>query len=340
MKYVVTILPTLKKSAFKELNGIDEAISIRHMDFDIFIVKTEEPNFVKSLKDSIFVRHVHPVNKELELTGIKDLDLKEILSALIGFVDTTGRAFMVQCRKVGKDLPYNSKDIEVFIGSSLERQQGGRAVFDDTQVISDPDIFVVSILVLNKTACLGFSKITDNLEPYPNPARVYSKWNGTICRAEFKLREAVRKFNIKLEGGMKALDLGAAPGGWSKVLQDYGLKVIAIDPADLDKRLIGIEHFKGKSEDFITTDKFDILVNDMNMDPRDSARITLSMKRFLKRGANVVFTAKLVNKNYERLISETKDIFKEAFNILSIKNLFHNHEEVTFYLELKSPQLP
>ena len=151
MKYVLTILPTLKKSAFKELKAIDESINIKHLDFDIFVAETDKSDFTRAVKDSIFVRHIHPVNKELDLTGVKESDLNGILFAVLDFADVTGKSFMVQCRKVGKDLPYNSKDIEVFVGSNLEQQLKGKTVFDDNQIISDPAISVVSILVMNKS---------------------------------------------------------------------------------------------------------------------------------------------------------------------------------------------
>lgn len=60
---------------------------------------------------------------------------------------------------------------------------------------------------------------------------------GAPSRSARKLSEAFWTMGIEPKGGQSAVDLGAAPGGWSLVLAQYGVKVFAIDHADLDKPL-------------------------------------------------------------------------------------------------------
>jgi 23S rRNA (uridine2552-2'-O)-methyltransferase len=55
-----------------------------------------------------------------------------------------------------------------------------------------------------------------------------AKDQGYRSRAAFKLLEIDARDKL-LRRGMKVLDLGVAPGGWSQVAADKGAKVVAID---------------------------------------------------------------------------------------------------------------
>lgn len=63
-------------------------------------------------------------------------------------------------------------------------------------------------------------------------------------RAYLKLWEALTVVDVRPQPGELCLDLGAAPGGWTWVLQMLGARVIAVDKAPLDPaiaRLPGVE---------------------------------------------------------------------------------------------------
>ena len=61
-----------------------------------------------------------------------------------------------------------------------------------------------------------------------------SKSEGRRSRAAYKLIQLDKKFNL-LKSNQIVLDLGAAPGSWSEVVnQIKGNKVIAIDKLDMD----------------------------------------------------------------------------------------------------------
>jgi 23S rRNA U2552 (ribose-2'-O)-methylase RlmE/FtsJ len=66
---------------------------------------------------------------------------------------------------------------------------------------------------------------------------LHSQLGGKLVnRASHKLAEACEQPGLRgyLQQGMSALDVGAAPGGWSSYLALQGLdRVVAIDPAEM-----------------------------------------------------------------------------------------------------------
>ena len=74
-----------------------------------------------------------------------------------------------------------------------------------------------------------------------DPYVAMAKDRGYRSRAAFKLLEINKKFNI-LHG--VAIDLGAAPGGWSQIATKFCQKVYAIDLLDMED-LPKVEFIKG-----------------------------------------------------------------------------------------------
>jgi 23S rRNA (uridine2552-2'-O)-methyltransferase len=95
-----------------------------------------------------------------------------------------------------------------------------------------------------------------------------AKQAGYRSRAAYKLLEIDRKDRL-LRPGMRVLDLGAAPGGWSQVAAEKvkpGGKVVAVDLLET-KPIAGVTIFKG---DFRDADleaalggKADLVLSDM-----------------------------------------------------------------------------
>lgn len=57
-------------------------------------------------------------------------------------------------------------------------------------------------------------------------------------RAYSKLVEALARFDVRLEKGQRALELGSAPGGASLALLERGLSVTGVDPGAMDPRVL------------------------------------------------------------------------------------------------------
>jgi 23S rRNA (cytidine2498-2'-O)-methyltransferase len=340
-RFIVTATPELYKSALRELLAVANDLEERRAFRDgVFLVETDvpAPEFTRALAqaDPVFVKHLFPAQTEFPLTGAKEADLPAILQNLEAICSVApGEPFAVQCRRVGPDHDYTAKDVEVFAGSSLEAQ-GGVPTFSDVEVAAHDDLKVLSLYLFRDTGYGGCSTVGENLNEHCDEYRVFSRARGReISRAEFKLKEAIRKFRLDLAGG-RAIDLGAAPGGWTKVLADAGMSVVAVDPADLDERvarLPSVTHVRSKAEDLDCKGEFDLLVNDMNVDPEESARETVRLAPRLKPGGLALMTAKLVTRNPERLLREAASTLEPAYEIVRVKNLFHNRREVTILLK-------
>ena len=89
---------------------------------------------------------------------------------------------------------------------------------------------------------------------------------GYRSRAAFKMLEIQTKYHL-IKPGMKVVDLGAAPGGWSQVvaahLREKG-SVIAIDLLEMEP-LPGVEFHQGDFNeiDQYLTEKVDVILSDM-----------------------------------------------------------------------------
>lgn len=70
--------------------------------------------------------------------------------------------------------------------------------------------------------------------------------------------------------------LGAAPGGWSRICLKLGARVTAVDPAELDESIRPkLQHFRMTTQEFLNenTQSFDFILNDMRMEPEESAEL-------------------------------------------------------------------
>lgn len=305
-QYIVTVLPTLKKAARNELVNCE----VNELNNEIWLVKSDD----LKLHNSIFIRHIFPVN--LEFNMMQDYtDIEELKNLKVT------KNFTVQVRKIHKKSIHTCKDLEVKLGTYFE-SKGFKPFYNSLEFMKQ-DVEVISVLIAENKLYAGVSNWQENLSPLSDFSRYFSKEKQIVNRAENKLKEAILVFNLDIKGN--ALDIGAAPGGWSAVLKQNGAKVVAVDPAEMN---VGVEHFKGKIEDYKPNKKFDLICNDMNMNPLDSAKITANFKE-IKQNTILIFTCKLVNKKYEKTIEQTKKILSQKYDITHIKNLFSNHEEVT-----------
>jgi 23S rRNA (cytidine2498-2'-O)-methyltransferase len=139
-----------------------------------------------------------------------------------------------------------------------------------------------------------------------------------------------------LRPGMSAVDLGAAPGGWSWVLARKQLRVTAIDNGPLAASALAtglIEHQRADGFHWRPAKPIDWLVCDMVESPR---RVAARIAEWFAQGwcRHAIFNLKLPMK---KRWDETKlclDILVEQSGReleLRAKQLYHDREEITVY---------
>ena len=303
----------------------------------------------------IFVRHIAPVQTVAPLGGHAG-DPAFLARTLPGSLPALAPAssFSVQTRVLA-EVAFKPFDINTALAPALIGESGPPLdVRAPVQVVSvvcavlkrwqpDPQL-VVGGAALGKgkrlVALAGVSLAADNLSNWAGGMRRFAREEGQISRAEFKLLEAIEVFGIVLPAHGVALDLGAAPGGWTRVLRQAGQYVTAIDPGELDARLAddpGVRHRRMTAEQYLQSDPdaFDIIVNDMRMDARDSARVMAACAKLLYRHGWALMTVKLPEQDRQPVLDQTFAILRPVYTIAGARQLFHNRSEITLFLQPK-----
>lgn len=160
-----------------------------------------------------------------------------------------------------------------------------------------------------------------------------------ISRAEFKLEELFHHYDLDVSG--VALDLGAAPGGWTRILLAQGASLVhAVDPAELDPRLAAdrrVVHHATTAGEFLreTDEEFDLVVNDMRMDQLRSVHLVLHAAQHLRPGGMAIMTLKLRGGDAVADVDEAVDLLSQQFAIRFVRQLQHNRHEVTVVARLR-----
>ena len=94
------------------------------------------------------------------------------------------------------------------------------------------------MLVSKKTECpLPFGEINFNEDKLNPPSRAY-----------LKLWELFTLYKIKPSEGMRVIDVGSCPGGWTWVLQTIGCEVVSVDKAPLDPKVAALPRIEFRQE--------------------------------------------------------------------------------------------
>jgi 23S rRNA (cytidine2498-2'-O)-methyltransferase len=303
----------------------------------------------------IFVRHICPVDKVVSLwdsPGDPD-ELAETVSdpapgGLLAHVQP-GVRFSVQSRLLAA-TPYKPFDVnQALAGVIAERGEATIDVRAPQQVLSvvcaELSPAVVDRLPRSLQpmphgayyALLGLSTPQENLSDWAGGARRFAREEGQVSRSEFKLLEALEVFQIHLAPRGVALDLGASPGGWTRVLRQHEQYVTAVDPGELDPRVAadpGVRYMHMTAEAYLheDPDQFDLIVNDMRMDSRDSARLMVTFARLLYPHGIAIMTLKLPESRRLPILNHALDILRSAYIVAGARQLFHNRSEITLYL--------
>lgn len=292
----------------------------------------------------IFVRHLAPVQAIVPLRNTE----QDIGTLAVAIADLPafkllerGQRFAVQVRFAQNGEEAN-KQARAYSTGQLN-QQLAQALVEETGAIEHvkkPQV-IVSLLCTFDTAYAGISLARENLSDWPGGMRHFAHISEEVSRAEFKLLEALEIFGLTLPLRGVALDLGAAPGGWTRLLLKSGMHVVAVDPAALDPRvqeLPRLLHYRGYAEDYLEEAiserrVFDIITNDMRMDAREAARTLAQSSRCLRSDGFILSSLKLPHATTEidplKNMQDALNTLSRYFEVVQARQLFHNRQEVT-----------
>jgi 23S rRNA (cytidine2498-2'-O)-methyltransferase len=239
---IITAQPEFLEAALDELKRLDTDFNSKEILAPgmALCAVSQFPKFLRIVTERrpIFVRHITPVQTVVPISN-SEQDIGELavaIASLPAFAQLErGQHFAVQTRLIQS----NEQSVKRVYSSGLLNKALAEAIVEETgaiESIKKPQI-VISLLCTAETAYIGISPVSENLSDWPGGARQFAQIPEQISRAEFKLLEALEVFGVSLPTHGRALDLGAAPGGWTRLLLEAGLSVIAVDPANLDPRL-------------------------------------------------------------------------------------------------------
>ncbi|WP_019626124.1 23S rRNA (cytidine(2498)-2'-O)-methyltransferase RlmM [Thioalkalivibrio sp. ALJT] len=183
-----------------------------------------------------------------------------------------------------------------------------------------------------------------------------SEWPGGILhlrspreapsRSTLKLEEAWHTFipreawDERLAQGMQAVDLGAAPGGWTWQLVRRGMYVHAVDNGPMDARLMATTQVEHHREDAFTWEPpspVRWLVCDIVDKP---ARVAARMADWLEAGwcREAIFNLKLPMKSRWQTVRQCLGHIEDRLQAAGIgyrlraRQLYHDREEITVHV--------
>ena len=231
------------------------------------------------------------------------------------------------CRKFAPPLSYGLKQV---------------GMLDETAQQPRVHLFWLS----SSAVYLGLS-YANNASSWPMGIPRLKLARDAPSRSTLKLAEAFMAFLSEeeeqelLHPGVSAVDLGAAPGGWTWQLVHRGVNVTAVDNAIMDPRLLGtnlVEHIRADGFHYWPKRSVEWLVCDMVEKP---ARITQLVTRWIYEGKaqHAIFNLKLPMKKRTDELNRCRDLIDVGMQgkkyVLRFKQLYHDREEVTGYLALK-----
>lgn len=193
------------------------------------------------------------------------------------------------------------------------------------------------------------------------PVNNSSPWPGGIPRLKFprqapsrstlKLEEAWHWFvphadwDTRLAPGMRAVDLGAAPGGWTWQLVQRGMFVTAVDNGPMDAELMDtgqVEHLRADAFVYVPAKPVDWMVCDVVEKP---ARTTALVIEWALKGyaRAMIFNLKLPMKQRHAEARRCLQRIETALGAaglswrLEARQLYHDREEITCWLQLEGP---
>jgi 23S rRNA (cytidine2498-2'-O)-methyltransferase len=305
---------------------------------------TTQASFRVSVHDLTFARQLL-LTRDAPVALTSNDRVNPIFEALTAFLAARGIDHVVDCHveypdtNDGKALSRSAKAIEPRL----------RELFAEAGMLAGHTKYRAMVfLTPDKQARIGIADMHLSAED-PLGIPRFRMPADAPSRSTLKLAEAIHVFlgngqDEALQPDMRAVDLGAAPGGWTWQLMQRGLRVTAVDNGSLKGDLVDnamVKHMRADGFKYTPNIPVDWLVCDMVEQP---ARIAKLVAKWLANGwaRYAIFNLKLPMKKRNEEVERCRQIIGEALEeagksyILQVKQLYHDREEVTGFVMLPS----
>ena len=273
------------------------------------------------------------------LAELRGLDPKDRITPMLDALPTGLRFGELVMEHPDSDAGKPLAGLARSLGNALRpalRKAGRLTAQDDARL---PRLHVC--FVAGDHAFLAISEAADSA-PWPLGIPRLRMHADAPSRSALKLEEALLVLLDEgdrkrlLRDGMRAADLGAAPGGWTWVLTRHGIRVQSIDNGPLRQHVLDtglVEHLRADGFSWQPQQALDWMVCDMVEQPR---RVAERMATWLREGwcRHAIFNLKLPMKKRWQETRLCLDLFAEqAQRPLRIRarQLYHDREEITVF---------
>ena len=199
----------------------------------------------------------------------------------------------------------------------------GEVVLDCTQI--DPNLYWIGYHCVKDER----SRFSGGLFPMEIPTDM-------VSRAWLKFTEAIQWSGLPISCGTCCADIGSSPGGASQVLLTRGARVLGVDPAEMDPRILkfpNFTHIRGRIGQVKRSlfRKVRYVTADMNVAPNFTLDV---LGELVSRSDNdirgLLFTLKMFQLELTEAINEYKECLKNwGYSAIQVKQLQFNRQEIT-----------
>jgi len=337
--FLVTCPSSWERQAVRELRTLLPDSTCRILFFPgNILMNSEQPRAdvlrVLEEADTRFLGHVIPLRLRVDITKARE-SLDALLQGALDLPPLDPQfTFRVTCNRRGHH-EFGSREAEYQIGDRLADEWGVQADLDEPEQI-------VSIEVFQDLAFLDACFADERLHKDIRQMRKHAPGQRPLNRAEKKLREAFTKFRVKVPAGARALDLGSAPGGWARVLAEVCAEVVAVDPAEMDERVIAlpnVTHAQLRADQYLRAARgpFDLITCDMNAESPVSAALLCQAAPLLQEGGEAILTIKFTSRQRRLHVRRALDVLEACYTDFDTRHLPHNGKETTLHMRKKRP---
>lgn len=301
--------------------------------YAIVVLNGQQLNY----RELIFARQLIRLHHTIEPLPERDR-LTPILAAVANLSGSFGALWLeVPDTNDGKMLSAFARRFQPLLEAALHE----RKLLHD-----EPRSQRLHIFFPDKSTALIGSSDPHNSAPWSNGILRQSMPAEAPSRSTLKLAEAIEVFMDRgeqsrlLRQGMTAVDLGAAPGGWTWQLVRRGIRVTAVDNGPMKGVLANhplVQHLRQDGFKYAPRKAVDWLVCDMVDKP---AKVAALIGEWFAAGLarHAIFNLKLPMKQRVAALDDALNgirarLDEEGINYrMMAKQLYHDREEVTVFL--------